>query len=307
MATNDKKPNLVILSEALGADTAGLITMWRLSGDVDTTNLRIVWASADLASALLPEPPSNQVALRRAVMEHHNVRIDSTTRRLVRPLDGGGWVVTTERRNKTHVEYEHAEDFRIALDETDSPKWESNAAASRFELADQIIKAFEEALSALDRQDISGWLAGTIMPHVGAQRLRDSGGAYYIPQHRRAEWERITSALEEVSQHAIMSVPCMPTDGVVRYVLGCLEDEIVREADKIATEMAEQDLGLRALQTRHTQLDAAKSKVAHYERMLGPITDELRAKLEELNAHLSTAILLAVNEREKEDAARAKR
>src|SRR5580692_101007 len=81
--------NLIVTPEAV--ISAGTISYWRLSGQINLYRLTGYWTQMGLDPKALPKPPGPAVALGRAV------RMEAGPRMLVRPLtEEAAWAIVEE-------------------------------------------------------------------------------------------------------------------------------------------------------------------------------------------------------------------
>lgn len=268
-------------------DSAGAIVWWRLAGGFDLEALRVEWEKEKLASVWLPEPPSPQSALRRALTEERSMT------RLVRPFKSGMLALVDE--SEVDGELEYAEVLRVALDPVG--RLEFKRAASKQDLVERVTENFEKHLTEVSQGDVSSWLT-RMMDRLKAVPLRESGGIYFVPSFAVRDWEGIVRALRAASRHVISYVPALKSEEAATAVL----DAITLEAEKAVAAMTDEvnrgELGKRALQTRLVTADTVNDKLTRYESLFDTQLVEMHAALSKLRASLSVAMLEAQAEDE---------
>lgn len=291
MTNKNTNENLVVVENV---DTAGAITYWRLSGEVSLSALIDAWTTAELPSKLLPETPSDEVALRRAL------GAVESKRRLVRPLARRGiWAVVDELVDNQTQDLDHRTLVRVKLakdgDTSRIVVEQVNADwATYTAIHDAIHNEFRRYKGVLSHQDISSWLV-KLADKANAVSLRDMGGVYFVPRDKVEFWTKIAGALGELDQK-VFRIPAMSNSEAVEAVLDAITAEAQREAEALEADLlkdGDEALGARALRGRATRCDAVKAKVESYERFLNVKLDDIRAKLDGLRANLAAAALAA--------------
>jgi len=295
---------IVFQDEELKKRAAGLIAFWTLSGDVRLEALDQA-LRAEGSSAIRPDAPSNVVALRRAVETlADNLKLESHGKeggkwRLVAPgskeevkeeTTPGTTLFNGETRRKKALVYDvkltaqltgNARDVLEVENLTGNPTAESDLRA-----------AMAYAKTALDTSDISAWLCERLSG-LGAVRLRESGGFYFVPVDSVSRWEKLTNALKACSSHLLYSIPAMKTKDAMEAILAAVTAETRQACKEISEAVGSAELGSRALETKEKQTSSILSKVERYEGILGTRLDDLRQALDETRQAIATAILLA--------------
>jgi hypothetical protein len=271
------------------AETAGAISYWRLSGNVELSKLAAAWAAQGLDKDLLPAQPGAEVALGRAVRELQGKR------RLVRPLGKrGAWVVKDEAVTQDGNDVTHTrvcvvkfEAGSAAIDPGEAPVETFDAAAAA------IRDNFRKAQIELAPEDISGWLIKLAYDRSSVS-LRDSGGIYFVPRAGVEFWRKAVAAIQSVGAHRIFQIPALKNSEAIDAILDAVTVETSAAVAGIEAELiAEGDdaLGARALKTRAETCGALLDKVAAYEELLGVKLPALVSKIEDLRAGVAAAAL----------------
>lgn len=267
----------IAMTEQIAA--AGKIIWWRLSGTLNIRKLRPAWAAAGLDEKLLPDPPAPSTALRRAAQGQ------AKGRRLVRPLEQRkGYALVDERAEGDDLDYDV--ECRVKLDAVCRLVVEP----ADHPLVPVLREAYNRHLDECEPADIGSWLV-YLVGKVDGVPLRDTGGVYFIPSSRVAEWDRMTAAVRAASQHVVLGVPAMHSDQAVASILDAIEVEAGEEARKMEVELTEGKIGETARKNRISRCEAVEAKVARYEELLGCKLTKLTARLEELRADLCVATL----------------
>ena len=292
MTNKNTNENLMVVENV---DTAGAITYWRLSGEVSLSKLGLAWTRAGLDGKFLPETPSDEVALRRAL------GAIQSKRRLVRPLARRGvWAIVDEWVDNQTQDLDHRTLVRVKITksagghETIEVEKVNADWATYNALHDAIHAEFQRHKGVLAHQDISSWLV-KLADKANAVSLRDMGGVYFVPRNKVGFWTTIADVLAQVDQK-VFRIPAMSNSEAVEAILDAITAEAQREAEALEADLlkdGDDALGARALRGRANRCDAVKAKVESYERFLNVKLDDIRAKLDGLRANLSAAALAA--------------
>ncbi len=200
--------------------SAGLITWWRLSGDVDYAELTDAWGRAHIGfETRLPNLPSPSVALARTVGTLKG------RHRLVRPYKRGFALVKedeVEEGGEPTLDYDVL--ALIDVDQVGRLRVSGCAKEAADLLLSQLQATFDAAQNTLTSADISSWLT-TMVVAFDAVGLRDRGGIYFIPQPFADLYSRFCLMLESVSNHQVHHVPAMHSDDAVRAILDAVRAE----------------------------------------------------------------------------------
>lgn len=270
-------PSLVAVAEHVPC--AGGIVWWRLSGDVMLDELRAEWTARGLPDGLLPTPPGPQAALTRAVAAHRSKRT------LARPLANRAGHALVHERLSVDDDLEYSTGLRVKLDGLGRPAFEPTTHP----LVPDIRRSYERHLDTLSTHDIGAWLVRLVL-HVDGIRLKDTGGVYFVPYQRVAEWGAMTQAIHATSAHRVNEVPALRAEDAVNSILDALSAEASTVADALESELAS-GLTPRVAGNRVRRCELTVAKVSRYETLLGAKADDLHARLEALRAQLCVAAI----------------
>lgn len=149
---------------------------------------------------------------------------------------------------------------------------------------------------------LSGVAVGQVLVRtlglLGAVALRESGGVYWLPEGDVARFAEVANAVERsaVSGHENKVYICrtMLDEDTVRCVRDHFTDEVMATCNELAEELANGDMGGRALQTRKARADELSARVARYERELGESLEELKRITAAVQQHAAVATLQAL-------------
>jgi hypothetical protein len=278
-------PN-VIAVQGMDADSVGGIVFWRLSGSVLFDDLDDAWRAAGITGLPFPGLTRPHAALARAVGEVAD-RSD-----LVRPLRAGderGVVLVREVYSAGRPTY--APEAEFTLDKGTGVLVCTSQDAG---LLAQVRRAYDYALCTLTQSDVGAWLV-QVCHVLHAVRLRDTGGVYFVPRERMAQWRAVAAVMRAATACTLYEIPALRTDEAVSAVL----DAVRREADELVhdmrAELKEQAPGTqyskRQLATRESRLEAMRAKLAGYEQLLDVNMDAVRDKLTDVGAELVVGAL----------------
>jgi len=272
--------------------TAGCLTYWELAGPAERARLAASWEAADLNPDALPPPTSPEAALRLALATVRG------RRRLARPISRGTWAVVDEEvvDDGASEHLDHHQVLGVRLNAVGRPEWFGDAVVHREAVA-RVTAAYDRCLDSLETEAVSGWLCGLVQ-RMGGVSLRDSGGFYFLPAGRTADWRRVAGAVEAATAHRVRRIPAMRTDETVQAVLAAIEAEAAEAADVMEAELVDESLGARALAGRARRCSDVEAKVRQYEELLGTGLDALAARLRKLRAGIAAAELVARAEAE---------
>ena len=264
--------NLIAVRDNEAGDNVGAICFWTMSGTI--RHERLVDALSEAGSAFkAPDEPSNVVALHRAVNEVARVTGGEAHQR-----KRGSWAIVGKVR-------EAENELRYPVQITASLEGDTIVTDSQ-----QVRDAFDVARYQIAPQDISSWLC-KCLDKLGAVSLRDSGGFYFVPNDKTADWARVTTAIKHASSHTIHSVPAMRSAEAVDAILGAITSATQAACDKISTDIQGEGLGRRALETRQRETAEILARVEKYEELLGLKLDALREATANVRAGVATAML----------------
>lgn len=267
--------------------SAGVITWWRLSGDVSIDELADAWVARGLDALLLPEAVSGTAALKRALHTLYTPDLE------VRPVPGGYALLRVTYRDDTDDPKAAKspivhEEFKVWL--RDGIIQVSKSAPAN--ALTRIFRAHQDAQRNMTGHDLSVWLVSRV-EDIGAVRLREGGGVYFVPSTSRETWDKVCSAIETVSKCRLYQVPALQNDAAVRAIFDSLEAEVTAAAARIQSELDTGELGSRAIDTRRESAKRLLEKVQAYEQLLESAQPTMQEMLQTLHARLAEAALAA--------------
>lgn len=268
-------------------NTAGRISYWRLSGDLDLVQLAAVWTAQGLDKALLPKPPGDGVALGRAMHEQSGT-VTSQVRLLARPLARQAWALVEETLVKDSLSYETL--LSVKFEKGGPVFTRDHASHDRYNtLVASIRSSYDNMKGTLTTNDVSSWLV-KLAGQYQSVPLRDTGGIYFVPKTHVDTWDRIVRAITKVSAHSIFQIPALKTAEAIAAITDAVTQECEAIALTIEREMQAGKLGDRALQTRRKECEALLAKVGAYDTLLD-VQLKCRERVEVLQATIVATVL----------------
>lgn len=279
----------------LGSSHAGAIVWWRLAGALRADDLAWSWAQAALPEKWLPGATTPRAALGIAVREI------TGPRRLARQLpDGSGYAIVDECPNPNvgvepfiyetigMVWHDEAGALRISSD----PFFASEAPGSARAILES---SYAGALASIAQGGVGGWLAKLVGKLHGVP-LRDTGGVYFVPRAHVETLSAIAGALRAASAHVVHTVPALRSEEAVAAILAAVQDDASSAALALEEKIAAGELGARGLRTVQAHVAELREKVSTYEALLGVSLEAMRARLADLDASSTLAIIAAESE-----------
>lgn len=209
-----------------GGQHLGDIVYWTLSeARLDRHTLEQIWASAHLAPAFLPEPPTAEKALKAAVREAAVGQPD----RLIRlGLENEKEVVFAVVRETKHDDgsVSYQQETRVMLERATE---RVSADVAAHDLATTIVARFAELRSTHTPDDVRRAMMKAL-DACAAVTLRDHGGVYWCPAPFSETVRRLQSAVERIGSSRFYILPVHASADATR-TLGdaaklAIEDEL---------------------------------------------------------------------------------
>lgn len=280
-----RAPNAAGLVAVHEGGEAGLIAWWQLGGQIELEALASAWAFAGLAEDDLPNPPSELVALRRAIK-------GSFPKLEVVPLPRTAGFAAGD------MEFEEVEGekpdpvFRMQF-----KAWMEDGVLrltgprASFEIKRTLWNELQKAQGILEATDLSTWLVKQASG-FGAVALRSMGGVYFIPATHVQLWRQVAQCIESCSKSVLYEIPAMRTEKAVAAILAALRNEVESEVQHMEAALLEGEMGVRALANRQEHVKALLSKVGQYERLLGANLQAIASAVESVQDKITQAMLM---------------
>jgi hypothetical protein len=237
------------------------------------------WNDAGLDLDLLPNNPSPDVALNRAVKELQGRSV------LIRQHPAGGWAIVKEKNVDSKLTYSVGP--RVFLNKEGEIVIEPAAMQMQAEAdvdAGTVREAFIKHQGLLSTTDISSALVN-IAIKLGAVGLRDRGGIYFVPKESIETLHQMKTVFSATTQHVIHEIPAMKSDETMAAIVDALRREVSDVIVDVEGEL-NQEMGTRAAANRIKDVQALMQKVSGYETLLGFALTETQTRLTGLTQKL---------------------
>lgn len=270
-------------------DVCGAIVFWRIEGGVPIAAVRAELEAAGLPDKVLPEAPTREVVLSRAVK--HACGAVPGRRPVTRLLKDGSWSIAMALDAEEDAAARVADDrfgrrlalvpvARVRLSPGGKFIGKADDASGEAFLAscEALVNAAGESL---DVADVPAWLV-KLTGAVDATALRPQGGVYFVPRHTMPAFRAIVAAVHGHTATRITAIPAVKGDDASGAILEGLRHEA--EAAFAALMEATNEKGDVARRNRQSEIDALVKKIERFEASIGSRATAARAALETANA-----------------------
>ena len=280
--------NLVAVQGFTGE--AGGTVWWTLRGSVRLAALQDAWHRAGLNPAWLPELPSTEKRLGRAVERVASPSAKSD-RVLARPIARSGhWALVAEsvQGSDANATVVHSTSLTVrvvkGLIEYSDP-WHP--------LASQVAAEFNAQDGLLDRDDLAIWLVDLLRGRLYGTRLRPRGAPYYLLPAHLGVWRQVCDAVGAADAGDCYTLPTLQGQEATRAVLDALVRDVNDDADDYSAAVTGGKVGPRGLRARVNDCDALLERIAQYEGLLGGALEGIRARVQSVQDAAMVAALQA--------------
>lgn len=242
--------------------------------------LRSALAAKGLPEDWAPEAPSPKVALTRALRECADGAL-----RLERLSDGSFAITEVRERGRVPGEKDDVtkraiETRPIAMVRVDGVGRVRMSAEDDFDettqaLIDRVKEAHVRHSASVAAADVGTWLAHR-MGDLDGVALRERGGVYFVARHALDKLTALSQAVEESTACRLHTVPALESDEASAAVFEAVVREATAEAEALRADIANDDVGARAMATRITRAEAYERKLERFQTILGDRMDALR-------------------------------
>jgi len=276
---------LIVVDSQIGG--AGMVVLWRTSGDLSLDKLSAAWAVEGLDPALIVESETPAAALKQAVRSN----VSRGMRNLLRPLaDHKGWAYVKERATTDSVSHD-APSLIAKVNVAGQPVITSDDA----HLVDAITASYFSNMDTVSSTKAGGWLSW-LMKRCDAVSLKDTGGTYYVPPHMVALWKKMVNAIHASTSHRVTCLPAMRCEDTIAAVLDAITMEAESAVTKMQLAITSGNVGAKALEGKRVgtaKVDAMERKLARYEGIVGQRLDAIRDSLDGVRVTIAAAMLVA--------------
>lgn len=287
---NKRQPRDLVITEE-GAPI-GLLTWWRLSGEISLKSVIEAATAQGFDPEECPTHPSEAVALSRAVT-------DVTTSKDTKRIDkDGAWhihrvVEVAGAKAKDRMRHDLILIVRLNEEERGGLSFETGDVLHPDcdQYYSDISQRYAHNLRVLSVQDIAQFLARQLR-RAQATGMRERGGVYLIPTHTRPIWEAAVQLIEATSSTCrIQEIEVRSTEKLVAEIMDTLSTEAEEFAEKTQQDILDDKLGKRALSTREELLKTMRDKMSSYEQLLGVKLTKMRESLATVERVVTVAMM----------------
>lgn len=252
--------------------TAGATVWWTLRGDVRLDTLAQHWQQAGLPADWLPDLPTADKRLGRAVTSV------SELRKLARPVERRGhWAIVAEvvEGDGDAATLRHAQVLSVRLEAGEPHFTDAGLTSQSILLSAQIRSVWDAQEGLLHRDDVALWLSKLIARVYGTP-LRSRGGLYYVLPSQVERWRAITSCVEAAGAGSTYTLPTLAGEDATRAVLDALARDVADDVQQYTDQILSGNQGPRALRARVRDCDTLLERLTQYDALLGGALDTVR-------------------------------
>ena len=265
----------------------GDMLWWTLEdARIGRAHLEEVWTAAGLSTALLPEPPTPEKALRTAVREAAVGQQGHLIRLGKEDDDELVFAVVEEQRDGAgNVSYR--QEARIILRKQATPVLGSDAPDH--ELVRAVRERYEGLLTTHTPDDVRRALVKTL-DSCAAVTLREHGGVYWVPAPFAATLRLLQVAVAGIGASRIDVVPVHASPeasaALGNAARSALEQDLAALTAEIDAFLQEPPDRVSTLTRRLATFDELRAKARLYHSVLQVQVSDLDARLDELTRHV---------------------
>jgi hypothetical protein len=243
--------------------TAGAMTYWSLGQQTDPDVLQKGLRQIGFPD-YVPAQRSWLMSLKAALAE-----MFAKPEELIRPLKDktvNGYTVVVEHKGATDNLYQRTVNAKAD---------ENGDVAITVGYADeqelqQLTNHFRRVLPSAS---IAATLTDIIRDKLGGIAMKDNGGLYFIPEQSVGKWMDVRMVVEasavQPTENHISVVPLEMNEMTLRDIKRQICREMESEAEQLRKDIAENDLGDKALLNRAVRASQLRDRIRQYETILG--------------------------------------
>jgi hypothetical protein len=255
----------------------------------------------------VPEARTVMSCLRAALTDRYEVEDKKTERLVVRSVPKGFVVVKETPKDAKRAGDDWGEVVaRVVLSDDEQDvvldPWDSD-------IHSQIVAAMSEAKKWLSSGAVGGALVKII--EVWGLSLRPNGGVYWLPKDMVNCWDSVTSVVvnasarkdkdgKDVDPNRVFKLNVEADTDMVEAIGDILTNEVECELSRMEYELANGDLGQRAIETRENKTQHLLNKVAKYEQSFAKKLSGLQERFQRAESAAACAKLAALVRAEQE-------
>lgn len=255
-------------------DTLGIIVTWSPDGEAQLADITEAFGSIGMAD-FAPKPRDFKKALVAALTQKF-----SRKNRRVAPA-GKGYEVLIEHpvEDAVRVDTEHL-----------LSAWIETEGEEQFVVTDT--EGFELDGVSYTADDLAGWVSvakrrvdgtaigealGSIGVALGGIPIRDAGGGYWIPGGSIGRWMALREALNNIGRPVRMCVwDTAATERSIESTLLSVQSLVERKCESIMAEVQKGTMGVRALDTKTSEVEALVAQIESLKGSLGNGVEALK-------------------------------
>ncbi len=287
---NELKVGMMNVQGSQKIDGLGMVVAWSPNGDADLQKMADAFAAIGFGE-FAPNPRDLKEALRAALVAEF-----SKKNRRVAPCDPG-YEVTQEIKIEGEIRNRH-EHILSAWIERDKASGAEIVCVDDPALVNDVLGWVQEAQRKVDSTAIGAALTKTVEALKGI-KIRDAGGAYWLPPASVARWLQLADALNNAGRPVrLREFEQAATPRTVASVLDAVESHVASTLDSMLTEIEKGTLGERALAKKQQETMDLADQLTEYESVLGSKLDVVRTRIAEVNlrAMQAESVVLAAKD-----------
>lgn len=264
--------------------TGGSLVFWDLASETPIKQLRYDWYQRSFGTALepyeLPDDPSNEDALRRAVNALRGRKV------LPRQLPSRKtWVLKSEQISDDRQDVDFKTELRVEL----MPSGALRFSPDSHKQATLVSKAYLDALKSFAPEDLRDFLSRIL---YALRALRIHHGLYFVTTDRMPLWQTVADVLSGAASktrfHKIN--PILDPDASEAVFAAVLRDadDLINQVDQILEDGV---VGSRGLSSKVDEIDREYKRLQRHLRAIQMTAPDLEQKFEAIKARATVAAM----------------
>ena len=270
---------------------SGALVVPRMSDDMEQQRLTDAFAAVGLKG---PEARTPLAAIKAALLDLSGRAAGQTA---VRLKDAEGYTVTQTEASLAEGVSATGTVSAYRYEDKTSPTGRRVKFDGPDELREKFTAALRAASGQVDRGDVVRSVVNALAL-MGATRVTENGGIYWLPDAALSRWETLSKGLEAASATRSSRCYTIRTVGdadAIRAIAESFTAQVDSEIADVERDLAKDDVTERVREARVERIGAIQSRIAMYERELGTSLDALRQRAEKATKRESQAEVLAMN------------
>lgn len=270
---------------------SGALVVPRMSDDMDAQRLTDAFASIGLKG---PEARTPLAAIKAALLDLSGRAAGQTA---VRLKDAEGYTVTQTEASLAEGVSATGTVSAYRYEDKSSPTGRRVKFDGPDELREKFLASLRAAGGQVDRGDVVRSVVNALAL-MGATRVTENGGIYWLPDAALTRWETLSKGLEGASATRTARCYTIRTVGdadAIRAIAESFTAQVDSEIADVERDLAKDDVTDRVRDARVERIGAIQTRIAMYERELGTSLDALRQRAEKATKRESQAEVLAMN------------